>query len=217
MHTSSLLQATDFCFRLTNHGGSATVGFPDLFPDYHELDRVGVVSLRPEDGIRGAGGTLLALTTAFYDAHRSRVAEFFNYPHHFALLGIESEAAELVPRDSSVGRALGNLDVWPESNWIAAPATADGMLRKLFDLQINRLFWPEELLPHEPATRLPNHVRRILGSRLKAVYHYNSEVPTMDVECAPKAARLIHQSLCQLSPEIEPGPDDLPRIERFRE
>jgi hypothetical protein len=217
MHTSSLLQTSDFRYRRVDRSGSVPVEFADLFPDYHELDRVGVVSLRVEDGIRYAGGALLALTTAFYEALRSRGGPFFNYPQHFALLGFEEAATGAAAPDlGAVGPAWSNLDVWPESNWIAAPATATGMLRSVFDLQINRLFWPEELVPRQPAARLPGYTRRILGSRLKAVYHYGPAAPTMEVEGAPNVASLLRRSLQRLCAESDEEMEALLGTQGFR-
>src|SRR5262245_41951748 len=90
MHTSTVLQSSDFCYRRMERERSVPADFASLFPDYHELDRVGVVSLSLEDGILQVGGTLLALTTTFYDVQRAKGEPFFNYPQHFALFG-ESE------------------------------------------------------------------------------------------------------------------------------
>lgn len=55
MHTSALFQATDFRYRRIEGQGSVDARFAELFPEYHELDRVGVVSLRAADGIRYVG------------------------------------------------------------------------------------------------------------------------------------------------------------------
>src|SRR5436190_9306686 len=87
MHTSSLLTASDFAYWRLEAGGAAPIDFAALFPDYHELDRVGVVSPHLEDGIHFTGASLLALATAFYDVQRAKATAFFNYPQHFALLG----------------------------------------------------------------------------------------------------------------------------------
>ena len=85
MHTSSRLASSDFQYRQSGIGGLEKVDFITLFPDYHPQDRVGIVSPRLEDGIQYAAAALLSITTAFYDALRSRDSDFFNYPQHFAI------------------------------------------------------------------------------------------------------------------------------------
>lgn len=222
MHTSTVLQSSDFRYRRIAQSESVPTDFDTFFPDYHELDRIGVVSLSLEDGILQAGGTLLALTTAFYDVQRTKDIPFFIYPQHFALLGegagrIRTDTATVPISQDVLGSTWGNLDVWPESNWHLAPATVEGMLRKVFDLQINRLFWPEGFLPQSLATRLPNYIGRILRSRLKAVYLTNPVAPTMEVEGTPKVAQLVKRSLDSLPDEAGEAKTMLPDIERFRQ
>lgn len=222
MHTSTVLQSSDFRYRRREQAENIPVEFASLFPDYHELDRVGVVTLSLEDGILEVGGTLLALTTAFYDVQRAKGELFFNYPQHFALFGesegkIQTRSGAIPFSAEVIGSPWGNLDVWPESNWHGAPATAEGMLRKVFDLQINRLFWPEGFLPQEPAARLAEYVQSLLRSRLKAIYYFHAAVPTMEVEGAPKAARIVQKSLRALSIEADAATETLPRVERFRQ
>ena len=65
------------------------VGFSAFCAEYHEQDRVAVVSPRLEDGILHTGYALLALTTAFFDAQRARGGDFFVYPQHFAIIGAD--------------------------------------------------------------------------------------------------------------------------------
>src|SRR5262245_12100518 len=119
MHTSSLLQASDFRYWRIEAGARVGVDFRSLFPDYHELDRVGVVSLSVEDGVLHAGVVLLALATAFYDRLRARGEPFFNYPQHFALLGgshgeVQTRSGTVPMTARAISPAWGNLDVWPE-------------------------------------------------------------------------------------------------------
>ena len=75
MHTSETLRSPHFRYWRMDAGGRARAGFNSFCADYHEQDRVGVVSPRLEDGVLGAGYALLALTTAFYDAQRARAAD----------------------------------------------------------------------------------------------------------------------------------------------
>ena len=221
MHTSTVLQSSDFRYWYREKAERIPTDFAAHFPDYHELDRVGVVSLSLEDGILQASGVLLALTTAFYDRQRAKGEPFFNYPQHFALFGasegLQTRSGTVSLSSEVIGPPWGNLDVWPESNWHVAPVTVEGMLWKVFDLQINRLFWPEGFLPQQPATRLPNYMWRMLRTRLKAVYHYAAAAPTMEIEGNRKVARIREQSLRTLPAGSEEAKERLPRRERFRQ
>lgn len=223
MHTSTVLQASDFVYRRLGPETGAAADFDSLFPDYHELDRVGVVSLTLEEAILHTGVALLALTTAFYDAQRAKGAPFFNYPQHFALLGgaggkIQTRSGAVAMSPEVLGPSWGNLDVWPESNWHLGPPTAEGMLRRAFDLQINRLFWPERLAPQQPEVRLPSYVPRMLRSRLKAVYYYDSASPTLGVEGGPQVAHLLQRSRRAVpgADRDQEGPKAF-EVERFRQ
>jgi hypothetical protein len=69
-----------------------------------------------EEGVLQTGYALLALTTAFYDVLRARTAEFFDYPHHFALLdvndaGVRTRAGRLPLPQAALGSPWGALDV----------------------------------------------------------------------------------------------------------
>ena len=91
---------------------STRVDFETFCPDYHELDRTGVISPHLEDGILHAGYALLALTTAFYDIWRARTDDFFIYPQHFAILditkeGVNTGCGRLPLEDKYAGRSMG--------------------------------------------------------------------------------------------------------------
>ncbi len=89
--------------------------------------------------------------------------------------GLTQTASGMLPWSvEAVEPAWGNLDIWPESNWHRAAPTATAMLRLAIDLQINRLFWPEQFLPEPPADALPHHMARIMRSRLKAIVCYDA-------------------------------------------
>ncbi len=72
MHTSTRLRADDFHFWQQTASANQPVDFATFSPDYHEQDRVGVISLGLEDGVLQTSYALLALTTAFYDRLRAR-------------------------------------------------------------------------------------------------------------------------------------------------
>jgi hypothetical protein len=179
MHTSDVLRAEDF--RYLRHAGREMIeeDFGSFCPSYDARDRVGIVSPRFEDGILGTGCAVLALTTAFYDVLRSHSQTFFDYPQHFAFVGtsvdmVMSGNAPVLWEDAPFGSVWGNLDVWPQSQWISSPMTAIGMLQKVFDIQISILFWPEDLKPEPGEPVLPGYVRRMLEARLHHVYYYRT-------------------------------------------
>ena len=221
MHTSQALRSSHFQYRRFGAGAPACVGFNSFCAGYHEQDRVGVVSPHLEDGILHAGYALLALTTAFYDAQRARGGDFFIYPQHFAIIGADQSCddlprrvgganrcivatgagrLDLTPDDAGIGGAWGWLDVWPASNWLTASAAPAAMLKKVFDFQINRLFWPQEFVAREaPQTDpLPDYARRILRTRLKSVCYYNTSAPTVEISAAQPAAEIVRTSIKRL-------------------
>src|SRR5262245_6239866 len=171
MHTSTRLCAEDFHFWRQSPTGAFEVDFAAFCPDYHEQDRVGVVSLALEEGVLHTGYALLALTTAFYDRMRASRMGFFDYPQHFAFVGEEPAIAggieipqvragcSLLPVNTPhLWEAWSWLDVWPDAKWVTAPASSAGMVRRLFDHQINRLFWPRSLQPLEQSDLLPDYL-----------------------------------------------------------
>ena len=201
MHTSSILKATDFRYRWSDSGEPADFGA--FCPDYHENDRLAVVCTCLEDGVLHTGYGLLAVATAFYDVLRERGGEFFDYPRHFAFVDVDekgvSTRGERVNLDhAALAAPWSNLDVWPESQCIEAPGTAAEMLRKVFEFQINRVFWPEGLAPgtdeagDEP---LPDYARQLLDSRLKSVHYYASTASTLEIHAGPPAVDLVRGSL----------------------
>ncbi len=233
MHTSKLLRASDFQYWRLAEEGRISVDFRTFCPDYHELDRVGVISPCLEDGILYTGDALLALTTAFYDVLRSRTTDFFDYPQHFAFIGA-SEATvhtrgERLPLDRA-GTSWGNLDVWPNSKWIPTPRSLTEMLKKVFDFQINRLFLPQNFKPGPDESPLPAYARKMLGTRLKAVYYYNTPIPNVEIRASQQVADLVQKSIAQL-PNAESAaehqaqghkaeyaaPSSFPSVERYRQ
>ena len=51
MHTSKLLKSSDFQYWRLTQEERINVDFEGFCPDYHELDRVGVISPCLEDGV----------------------------------------------------------------------------------------------------------------------------------------------------------------------
>lgn len=179
MHTSTRLSSADFQFFHHSPTGAQPIAFADFCPDYHELDRVGVVSPTLEAGVYHTSYALLALTTAFYDRLRARGGDFFDYPQHFAFVGAEGDSlctgnGPIPLTTPKLSDAWSWLDVWPANKWVPTPVTVAGMLQQVFDYQINRLFWPRSLQPQGNEAELPAYVWKMLRTRLKAVCYYDN-------------------------------------------
>ena len=226
MHTSQQLRSSHFEYRRPDAGGP--VAFSAFCAEYHDQDRIGVVSPRLEDGILHTSYALLALTTAFYDVQRAGGTDFFIYPQHLAIIGQDSSDAsgihaetgrtdqpgiatgagslDLSLDEAGIGGAWAWLDVWPASNWHTAPAAPTAMLKKVFDLHVNRLFWPQDFLPQRRQERdtenedhpLPDYARRIFKTRLKSVYYYNTSAPTVEISAAQPAMDIVQFSIERL-------------------
>ena len=211
MHTSTRLCATDFQFWRHSPTDSQPANFATFCPDYHELDRIGVVSPTLEAGVHHTSHALLALTTAFYDSLRARGPDFFDYPQHFAFVGAEDDhictgQGPLLLDTPKLWDAWSWLDVWPANKWVPTSRTATAMLQRVFDYQINRLFWPRGLQPGPAEPALPPYVWQMLRTRLKGVYYYNDIEPNQPVPavelievCAkPGVATLVQESFDRL-------------------
>lgn len=202
MHTSKVLRATDFQYVRRAMDGGADADMDLLYPDYQISDRIGVVSPQVADGLFYTSYALLGLTTMFYDRLRASTSDFFDYPQHFAFLGRTPESMNAdgsgVVEGISLDATWGNLDVWPDSQWQFAPATATAMIKKVFDFQINRLFWPASLTPQPGEGQLPRYVRRILGTRLKNVYYYKASDPDLEIQVNQAVEDLVQTSLGHL-------------------
>ena len=203
MHTSKALESSHFEYWRIEPGTNICINFSVFCPDYHEQDRVAVVSPRLEDGILHTGYALLALTTAFYDVQRARSSDFFTYPQHFAVIaadpeGVATGAGPLDLDETSMGAAWSQLDVWPASNWITASGMPAEMLQVVFDFQINRLFWPQDFKAKQSVGLLPDYARKILKARLKSVCYYHTSSPTVEIWAAQAAADIIQGGIDRL-------------------
>ena len=211
MHTSTRLCADDFQFWRHDPTGRQPADFATFCPDYHELDRIGVVSPTLETGVHHTSYALLALTTAFYDRLRARGTDFFDYPQHFAFVGaanghICTGQGPLPPDTPKLWDAWSWLDVWPANKWVPTSLTATAMIQRVFDYQINRLFWPRGLQPGPEEPTLPSYVWQMLSTRLKAVYYYGdlepnqpvSAVESIEVCAKPGVATLVQESFDRL-------------------
>ena len=136
--------------------------------------------------------------------------------------------------EAGIGGAWAWLDVWPASNWHIAPVAPAAMLKKVFDLHINRLFWPYGFIPKrrpEQETRngeyahptLPEYARKMLTTRLKSVYYYNTSAPTVEISAAPPAVDIVQFSFERLPEavrqtlETDTKPTHSPGHESYRQ
>ena len=118
MHTARELSSPAFSIRVEGRAGV----LDDVFPDFAERDRLGVVVRHPCGAI-GASTLILAAVTAFYDAQRAKGEDFFIYPDYFLF---------------HVGARLGDhgmLDVWPAHKEVVVPDEPEELLRAINDPQ----------------------------------------------------------------------------------
>ena len=224
MHTSTLLRSSDFQYWRLTEDKRISVDFQAFCPDYHKLDRIGVISPCLEDGILYTGEALLALTTAFYDALRAGETDFFDYPQHFAFIGASAGTVhtrtEPLPLDR-IGTGWGNLDVWPDSKWIPTVGSVTGLLKKAFDFQINRLFLPHGFKLGSDESPLPAYARKMLNTRLKAVYYYNTPIPNIEICGSQQVADLVQRSSAEfpgVENEVEHTPqNNFPSVGRYQQ
>lgn len=198
MHTSHLLQSGDFQYWQREQDSLVQADFEACFPDYQSMDRIGVVSPHLEDGVSHVPYALLAATTKFYDGLRARGGDFFDYPHHFAFCDVSVEGVatqhgrfRLDNGNAVLGGPWAGLDVWPESQWIPASGSVEGMLQVVFDRQINCLFWPESLMPNTAIEPFPVYVKPLLEARLKTVYYYNAAHPDVEIHVNQTVENLV--------------------------
>ena len=204
MHTSERIAQSDFVYRRLSGSETDIQSFADTYPDYHPQDRVGLVSPRLEDGIFGAAAAVLSLATGFYDCLRSKAEPFFNYPQHLVFIGGQGSSVLTRKGDFNLtveewGGPWGWLDVWPETNWHLCPATPVSMLDAVYRHQVNRVFWPASFQPEVVDRPLKDYARRLLSSRLKSVWYYDSPEADVEVRASEPAADIIRESLERLS------------------
>ncbi len=231
MHTSHILQSDNFQYWQKEQDALVQVDFDTCFPDYHSVDRIGVVAPHLEDGVLYTKYALLAATTTFYDGLRARGGEFFDYPHHFAFCDVTAEGVAIQGGrqrlDQTTFGAWSGLDVWPESQWIQASGSVESMLQHVFAWQINCLFWPEPFMPTVGIEQLPVYVKPLLAARLKTVYYYNTTQPDVEIHVNETVEALVREKVLPRLPEpvralpqptATPAPADshFPYVEQYR-
>ena len=198
MHSSPLLFASEF--QATRHDPARPTAEPvalaDAFADYHSQDRVVIIANRWEDTFVQNAAGITALTAMFYDAQRATGKPFYTYPSHFLLIcegpdGIKTRTGVRPLAIGAAGRPWGHLDVWPETQWIGVAPDTGSLLKAVFALHAHRLFWPEDLFIAASGAPLPSYMRLILGSRLKAVYLYNTASPNLRIGASARAREML--------------------------
>ncbi|MEW8985911.1 MAG: hypothetical protein AB2401_02695 [Bacillus sp. (in: firmicutes)] len=135
MHTTNSLNLSQFTFSVNNHEAS----FEDIFPDFNETDRIGIV-LRSPGGSAGASSLLMAAITKFYDFHRP-------------LLGAEKDKLWIYP-DYFVFHInhwhMDHywLDVWPPHKEVIVENDPEQILEAINDRGITRLI-VEDMSPNQ--------------------------------------------------------------------
>jgi hypothetical protein len=131
MHSARELSSSAFEIRVAGR----VVRLVDLFDDFGEHDRLGVIIGRPGGGL-GASALITAAITAFYDLQRARGPDFFIYPDYYLF---------------HLGQPFGDhsrLDIWPAHKEVVVPAEPLEVLRAVNDRAITRLL-VEEGEPHD--------------------------------------------------------------------
>lgn len=132
MHTTQNL--TESSFAITVDGRQA--GIQDVFPEFDDSDRLGVVVHSP-CGALGASGLILATVTAFYELQRKRVEDFFVYPDYFVF-----HAGGLVGDHKM-------FDIFPSHKEVVVRDDPEEILRAINDRAVTRLLI-EDGRPAEP-------------------------------------------------------------------
>jgi hypothetical protein len=142
VHSSKELASEMFAFSVAGQPAS----FGDIFPDFDQRDRLGIVSRTP-GGALGASALIMAAITAFYDLERARAEKFFRYPDYFLF--------HVGPSSGPYGM----LDIWPDHKEIAIPeGDPEALLRAINDRAITRL------LVEDGPPGTPGFGRATLGS-----------------------------------------------------
>lgn len=185
MHSAKELSSSSF--DLTINGRQAIV--PELFPEFNEHDRLGVVVRQP-GGALGASVVILATITAFYDIQRQRTDDFFIYPDYYIF---------------HVGRSFGNhamLDVWPAHKDVVVADDPEDLLQAINDRAVTRLL-VEDGKPGTPVF----HPATLASGRLVTALAYAPEGQVSDADVVAIGNEITEgyvAAVLDQSSEIEP-------------
>ena len=203
VHSSEILRAQHFEYVLRGQQTGSLCDFSAFCPGYKDTDRLGVVNPCYEDGLLGAAYAILAFTTAFYNGQRSRSNDFFIYPQHFAFFdwnqeGIRTGWNRFSPAAEGVLASWANLDVFPESQWVATDGTVIEVLQLVIARGVNRLLWPARLQWKGESCELPPTLLPWIDKQLGSIYLYGSKEPNVEIYVAQVVEDLVSESIDQL-------------------
>jgi len=208
MHTSTVLTPADFSYAIAREGSPNRAAFSDFAPDYHPQDRAAVLWDDLHAGLFENAYALLALTTAFYEALRDKhgAGAFYDYPQHLSIKADDSFSGDFAS-EAFASRSWGMLDVWPRAKWHAAPRDPASLIQRLFDLQVNRVFWPaswweNSATAQDAGRRIPAYVKKMLATSVKQVFLYATPQPDVWIDVQPPVEQVIEDVVRHL-PQLD--------------
>jgi hypothetical protein len=193
VHTSDELRSVDFDITI----GVQQAAFAEVFPNFTEHDRLGVV-VRSPFGATGASTLILAAITAFYDVQRAKQLDYFLYPDYFLL---------------HVGADHGDhnmLDIYPDHKEIVVADQAEHLLQAINDRAITRLLVPDGTLtkPMLQAETVGGAKRRLLSA---LAYSSTGRTENSDVTVAGSATTEGYVLRPELTESLAAGAEQLMR------
>jgi hypothetical protein len=188
MHSAKALTSESFGLSLDGYPAS----LDEIFPGFHQFDRLGVV-VRTPGGATGASGLIMAAVTRFYDFQRASGRDFFIYPDYFVF---------------HVGGNCGDhnmLDIWPGHKEVQVAADAEEIIQSINDRGITRLL--VEDCAFEP-DGIKRHTRESAESRIVSVLIFAADgyVSGADVSVSGNAPTESYVSaVIEKSPAFDEG------------
>lgn len=172
MHSSTALAMDAFAIEADGSPG----GLQDLWPDFEERDRFGVVLRDPLDAL-GASALMALTVTAFYDALRARRGDDYHRYADFYLFGSGCSIAD-----------YGELDYWPHHKYVECEPTAEGLARAINDRGITRLAVPDGPAAGGPIER---QTRTSFEDRIVSAVLFDPRGRVADPDLAIRADRVV--------------------------
>lgn len=177
MHSRSYLDRRDFQFVR----GTERRRLSDIFPEWTPAERVVFVAPDPIEDAGRLAGFVLALTALFYGRDEALSPDFFDYPNHYVVGGVEGAETRLLGPTLSAEwtSAWCDLDVWPSTHHAVAEPIPSKLLAAAFMLEPTILVWPEWLPMPEtidlPAGPSDGEAWRLLERSVREVWFYGGE------------------------------------------
>lgn len=165
MHSTKELSSDEFEILIRGAPSRLT----DLFPDFDEQARLGVV-IRKDFGAIGASSLLMSAVTGFYDIQRAQNPDgFFRYADYYLF---------------HIGRPRGHfymLEIEPDSKELVVPDDPESIIRAINDRGITHLVVPEAT-PREPGVGADQIGSALARLRAAYVYSPSGRVDSPDIE-----------------------------------